>query len=109
MSPPPGFIIIDFDEGLYALLALFLLCVFSVWIFSERDLFLVLGTDASCVLYIICFQFINLRKLRFILSYYTWFIALLASHYAVFFPLCLCLIFAEFDSSVYITIQFWLQ
>ena len=27
-----------------------------VWIFSERDLFQVTGTDNSCVLYIICFS-----------------------------------------------------
>ena len=37
------------------MLALFLLYVFLVWIFSRHDLFQVIGTDASCVLCIICF------------------------------------------------------
>ena len=27
-----------------------------VWIFSERELLQVTGTDASCVLYMICFS-----------------------------------------------------
>ena len=34
-----------------------------VWIFSERDLFQVTGTDASCVLYIICSHSITLSNL----------------------------------------------
>ena len=49
------------------MLALFLLYIFLVWIFSWRDLFQVTGTDASCVLYIICSQFITLSKSRSIL------------------------------------------
>ena len=67
------------------------------------------GTVVSCVLHIICFQFINLSKSRFLLSFCTWFIALLASPYAVLFPTFLYLILAEFDSSVYISIQFELH
>ena len=43
----------------HVMLALFLLYAFLVWIFSWRDLFQVTGTDPSCVLYIICFQFIT--------------------------------------------------
>ena len=42
----------------HAMLALFLFYVFLVWIFSWRDLFQVKRTDTSCVLYIICSQFI---------------------------------------------------
>ena len=41
------------------MLVLFLLYIFLVWTFSWRDLFQVTGTDASCVLYIICSQFIT--------------------------------------------------
>ena len=47
------------------MLALFLLYVFLVWIFSWRDLFQVTGTDASCVLYIICSQFITFEQVTF--------------------------------------------
>ena len=47
------------------MLQLFLLYVFLVWIFSWRDLFQVTGTDASCVLCIICSP---LSKARSILS-----------------------------------------
>ena len=36
------------------MLVLFVLFVFFVWIFSWRDLFQLTGTDATCVLYIIC-------------------------------------------------------
>ena len=49
----------------HAMLALFLLYVFLVWIFSWRDLFQVTGTDASCVLYIICSQFITFEQVTF--------------------------------------------
>ena len=38
---------------------------FLVWIFSWRDLFQVTGTDASCVLYIICSQFITFEQVTF--------------------------------------------
>ena len=48
----------------YAMLALFLSHVFLVWIFSWRDLFKVTGTNASCVLYIICFQLITFEQSR---------------------------------------------
>ena len=47
----------------HAMLALFLLYLFLVWIFSLRDLFQVTATDASCVLYIICSQFITFKAL----------------------------------------------
>ena len=46
------------------MLTLYLLNVFLVWIFSWRHLFQVTGTDASCVLYIICSP---LNKSHFIL------------------------------------------
>ena len=89
----------------HAMLSLFLLYVILVWIFSGHDLFQVLGTGTSCVLYIICFQFIPLNKSCSIVSDCTWFIALLASPYALLFPTCLCLFLTEFDSSIYISIQ----
>ena len=67
----------------HAMLALFLLYVFLVWIFSWRDLFQVTGTDASCVLYIICSQFITFEQVTLYSAYSTWFVALLKSLYAV--------------------------
>ena len=44
------------------MLALFLLYIFLVWIFSWCDLFQVTGADASCVLCIICPQFITFEQ-----------------------------------------------
>ena len=77
----------------HAMLALFLLYVFLVWIFSWRDLFQVTGTDASCVLYIICSQFITFEQVTLCSAYCAWFVGLLA----------------KFDSSVYIRIHFELR
>ena len=88
------------------MLALFLLYVFFVWIFSWRDLFQVTVTNASCVLYIICSRFITFVQVTLCSAYYTWFVALLASPYAVLRRTCPYLFLAEFDSSVYIRIQF---
>ena len=90
----------------YATLALFLLYVFLVWIFSWHDLFQVKGTDASCFLYIICSQFITFEQVTVCFTYGTWFIALLASLYVI--SLCTCPYFflVQFDSSVYIRNQF---
>ena len=92
----------------HAMLALFLLYVFLVWIFSWRDLFQVTGTDASCVLYIICSQFITFEQVTLYSAYCAWFIALLASPYAVLLRTCLCFL-GVFHSSVYISIQFQLH
>ena len=52
MSLHSGFVI-NFDEVADMLFTLFLINIL-VWIFSERDLFQVTGTDTSCVLYMIC-------------------------------------------------------
>ena len=92
----------------HAMLALFLLYVFLVWIFSWRDLFQVTGTDTSCVLYIICSQFITFQQAMLYSGYWAWFIALLASPYAVLLRTCLYLFLAQFNSPVYIRIQFQL-
>ena len=89
----------------HAILTLFLLFVFLVWIFSWRDLFQVTGTDSSCVLYIICSQFITFEQVMLCSAYCTWFVALLASPYAVLLHTCTYLFLAQFDSSVYIRIQ----
>ena len=88
------------------MLALLLLYVFLIWIFSWRDLFQVTGTDASCVLYIICSQFITSEQATPCSAYCDWFVALLASPYAVLLRTCPYLSLAQFDSSVYIRIQF---
>ena len=90
------------------MLALFLLYVFLVWIFSWRDLFQVTGTDDSCVLYI-CSQFIAFDQVTLYSAYCVWFVALLASPYAASLRTCPYLVLAQFDSSVYIRIQFKLH
>ena len=46
----------------HAMLAFFLLYVFLAWIFSWSDLFQVTVTEGSCVLYIICYQFITFEQ-----------------------------------------------
>ena len=71
------------------MLALFLLYVFLVWIFSWCDLFQITGTDASCVLYIICSQFITFEQVTLCSPYCVWFVALLALPYAVLVRTCL--------------------
>ena len=91
------------------MLVLFLLCVFLAWIFSRRDLFQVTGTDASCALYIICSQFITFEQVTLYSAYCTWFVALLASPFAVLLCTCPYLFLVQFDSSVYIRIQFELN
>ena len=90
----------------HAMLALFLLYVFLVWIFSRHDLFQVTGTDASCVLCIICSQFITFEQVTLCSTYCAWFAALLASTYAVLLRTYPYLFLAQFDSSVYVRIQF---
>ena len=82
------------------MVVLFLLYVFFVWIFSRLDLFQVTGTDASCVLYIICSGFITFEQVTLCSPYYTWFVALLASLYPVLLRTCPYLFLAQFDSSV---------
>ena len=91
------------------MLALFLLDVFLVWIFNWRDLFQVIRTESSCVLYIICSQFITFEQVEFYSAYCAWFVALLASPYAVLLRTCPYLLLAQFDSLVYIRIQFELH
>ena len=93
----------------HAMLALFLLYVFLVWIFSWRELFQVTRTDASCVLYIICSHFITFEQATLCSAYCAWFVALLASSYAVLLRTCPYLFLAQFDSSVYVRIQFELR
>ena len=80
------------------MLALFLLYVFLVWIFSWRDLLQVTGTDASFVLYIICSQFITFEQITLCSAYCAWFVKLLASPYAVLLFTCPYLFLAQFDS-----------
>ena len=89
----------------HAMLALFPLYVFLVWIFSWCELFQVTGTDTSCVLYIICSQFIT-QFITLCSANYTCFVALSVWPYAVLLRICPYLFFAQSDSSVYIRIQF---
>ena len=92
----------------HAMLALFLLYILLVWIFSWRDLFQVARTDASCVLYIICSQFIVFEQVTVCSAYCVWFVALLVYGwlpYAVLLRTCPYLFLAQFGSSVYIRIQ----
>ena len=95
-------VLLSFDE---AAVALFLLYVFLVGIFSWRHLFQVTRTDDSCVFYIICSQFIIFEQATLYAAYCNWFSALLASPYAVLLSICPNLFLAQFDSSVYIRIQ----
>ena len=93
----------------HVMLALFLLYAFLVWIFSWRDLFQVTGTDPTCVLYIICFQFITFEVVTLCSAYCAWFVALLSSLYAVLLRACPFLFLPQFDSLVYIRVQFKLR
>ena len=72
----------------HAMLALFLLHVFLVWIFSWCDLLQVTGTDASCDLYIICSQHITFEEVTLYFFYCAWFVALLGSPYATLLHTC---------------------
>ena len=80
--------------------------VFLVWIFSLRDLFQVTGTDVSCVLYVICSQFITFEQVTLFSAYCAWFVALLASPYTVLLRTFPYLSLAQFDSSISIRTQF---
>ena len=93
----------------HAMLALFLLYVFLVWIFSWRDLFQVTRTDAKCVLYIICSQLITFEQVTVCSVYYAWFVALLASLYAILLRTYPYLFLAQFDSLVIISFHRWLS
>ena len=93
----------------YAMLSIFLLYIFLVRIFSWRDLFQVKETGASCVHYIICFQFITFEQVTLYSTYCASFVAFLASPDAVLLRTCTYLFFAQFGSSVYIKIQFELH
>ena len=88
----------------HAILVLFLLYVFLIWIFSWRDLLHVTGTDASCVLYIICSQLITFEHVMLYSAYCAWFVVLLASPYAVLLRICRYLFLDQFDSSFYIKV-----
>ena len=72
----------------HAMLALFFLYVFLVWTFSWCDLFQVTGTDTSCVLYIICSQFITFEQVTLCSANCTCFVALSAWPYAVLLRIC---------------------
>ena len=94
----------------HVMLALFLLFIFLVWIFRWRDLVQVTGTDASCVLYIICSQcIITFEHVTLCSAYCACFVALLVSPYAALLRTWPYLFLAQFDSSVYIRIQFELR
>ena len=82
----------------HAMLALFLLYVFLVWIFSWCDLFQITATDASCILYIICSQFITFEHVKLCSAYWAWLVALLTSPYAILLNLILQLT-SEFSLS----------
>ena len=86
-----------------------LMYVFLVWTFIWCDLFQVTGTEVSCVLYIIYSQFITYEQVTLCSSYCAWFVALLASPYAVLLRTCPYLFSAQFDSSIYTRIQFELH
>ena len=92
----------------HAMLALFLLYVFLVSIFSWSDLFQVTGTDASCVLYINCPQFITFEQVTVCSVYCDWSGAFLAWPYAVLLRTFPYLFLVQFDISLYIIIQFTL-
>ena len=81
------------------MLALFLLYGFLIWIFTWRALFQITGTDASCVLYISCSQFITFKQGTLRSAYRAWFVALLASYYAALLRTCPYLFLAQLDSS----------
>ena len=81
-----------------------------VLIFSWRNLVQVAGTDASCVLYIIYSHFIITFEQETLCSAYcACFVALLVSPYAALLRTWPYLFSAQFDSSVYIRIQFELR
>ena len=86
------------------MLALFLLNVFLVWIFSWRDFIQVTGTDANCVLERSCSQFITFEQVTLCSAYCAWFVALSASRYAVLFCTCPYLFLAQFDNSVWVVL-----
>ena len=96
-------------SSLHAMLALLLLYVFLVWIFSWCDFFQVTGKEASCVLYIICSQFTTFEQVTLSSACWDWFVVLLASPYSVLLRTCPYLFLAQFNSSVYIRIQFDLR
>ena len=98
------FVLVLLSSTLMKQLTLFLFYVFLVWIFSWRGLFQVTGTDANCVLYIICSQFITFEQVALFSAYCAWFIALFASSYTVLLCSCPCLFLSQFDSSVHIRI-----
>ena len=84
------------------------ICILA-WIFSGQDLFQVTRPDTSCVLYIICSQFLTFEQVMLYSAYCAWFVALLASPYAILLCTSTYLFLAEFDSSVSICIQFELH
>ena len=86
--------------------------VFSVWIFSWHDLLQVIGTDSSCVLYIICSQFIKFEQVTLYSANCACFVALLASPYAVLLRTAFArpyLFLAQSVNVVYNRIQFELK
>ena len=67
------------------------------WIFSWRGSFQVTETDASCVLYKICCQFITFEPVTLCSTYCVWFVTLLASSYAVLLCTWPYLLLVQFD------------
>ena len=91
----------------HAMLALFLLYVFLVWIFSWRDLFQVTGTDASCVLYIICSQFITFEQVTLYSAYCAWFLH--CWHHLLLFCFALPLVCFWLNLTIQFTSEFSLS
>ena len=93
----------------HAMLALFFLYSFLVWIFSWRDLFQVTGTVRDLL------KGYELRTnyakstTSVTFAYCAWFVALLSSPYPVLLRTCPYLLLTQFGSSVYIRIQFELR
>ena len=81
---------------------IFLLYVFRVWIFSGRDLFQITETDSSCVLCIICSQFVTFEQVMLCSAYCPWFVALSASPYAVLLRTFPYLFLAQFHGSLWV-------
>ena len=73
----------------HSMLALFLLYVFLIWIFSRSYLIQATGFDASRAFYIICSQLITFEQATLFSAYCTCFIALLVSPYVFCFALAL--------------------
>ena len=109
MSLHSNFFIIDFDEAAdmqcwHYFSYTYFWCKYLVGMTCSQ----VTGTDASCILYIICSQFITFEQVTLYSAYCAWFVALLASPDTVLLRACLIFVLAQFDCSFYIKVQFGL-